>query len=286
MPSNIVIQRNSDEANALLEPYKAKDRAALDLSQQKLTALLPQNDERINQFVIIRQKELEGVRTYYSAPQLVKLNRYYQLNEISDCLSKFIELQLQIAELIKNGVSMTSPFYLSVHAVYENSVNAATALLTPKIINSDMMLALKLLTKAVVLTTNICSQPNNQELINSLSPAIVELSQESDKILCPSARDAISKTIILLAFTSLLVLPAAIVISPILLIVYCLPLAYALITLNHQSSSGKSFWNKETSSHLKPVVNSLYTFFRTNQPLPMTSLEDAASAEKSKILAV
>ncbi len=285
MPSVTYLNSNSDKANAVLAPYLSMNENALELYNQKLTALFPTDAAKVNQLLMLRKKEFNWVGVYYAVPEL---NLYFKLNELSDCLDRLFVLYQQINKMKEMGVSIESPFYKSVYAVFENALNATTTLISRKKINTDMMLALSLLKKTVVTTTDICLQPNNQELRDSLLPAIVELSQESDKILCPYARKAVGESILLFAITSLLVLPSAILISPIILLVYGMYLTHAFIAWSGASEQGMSFWNKETSSQLKPVVNSLTTFFKTKpdeQPISLSAVtgsEESASLEHTE----
>jgi hypothetical protein len=69
--------------------------------------------------------------------------------------------------------------------------------------------------------------------------------------------------------------------SPVILLVYGMSLVPAFITWNDASNRGMSFWNKETSSHLKPVVKSLTTFFKTNPEEQCLSLSAVTDSEET-----
>jgi hypothetical protein len=267
-----------------LRHFLEKNEAALNLYTQSLTAILPENIEVVNQLSALRRKELDGVTLFYSAA--ITLNLYYKVNEISDLLSKLSALNQQIIEMKEKGLNERH-FYQSVQAVYENALNATITLLSSKKINSDLMLTLNLLKKVVEASTSICMDPDNQQVRDFLSPSLLKLSQECDKILCPTARKVVAQTIILfavgtlIAIPFLILMPSAILSAPGIFVTLTIPLLSFNFTWNDASKQGMSFWNKETSSLLKPLVKSLNTFFKTQAEEKHTSSnseEVAASA--------
>jgi hypothetical protein len=286
MPAERSISMNSDEARTVLDSYFTKNEEALELYKQNLNTLFQDDAERVTELLNLRKNNLFDVVIYYTTPEL---NVYYKVNQISECLAALVLLKQQLHEMNERGISIYSLTYQAVDDVFEDALYATAALISRKKINSDLMFALDLIKKTVVATRAICLQPDNQELRDSASQTIVNLSIESDKILCPYARKAVGRTIIVLAMASLLIIPIAILVTPVIMLAFGMPLITAMTAWNEGTERGMRFWNNETGSLFKPLVNSLNNFFHVPAAkaiaVPVADTETLDRSERTGLLA-